>query len=70
MCIRDALVFHCLEISPQSNDLTFNSGGDGAHTGVAHEDFVDIGVAYVIVGIFFVVLIALVIILPNPDAAS
>jgi len=28
-------------------------GGDGAHTGVAHEDFVDIRVAYIIVFVLF-----------------
>ena len=28
-------------------------GGDGAHSGVAHEDYVDIEVAYIVVAIFF-----------------
>jgi hypothetical protein len=47
-------------------DLYINSGGDGAHTGVAHEDFVDIRVAYIIVFVLFFLIIFLVMVLPNP----
>jgi hypothetical protein len=41
-------------------------GGDGAHTGIAHDDYVDIEVAYALAGIFFFIIILLVWILPTP----
>lgn len=45
-------------------------GGDGAHSGVADEDYVDIEVAYIVVGFFFVIIILLGWLLPNPDAMA
>mmetsp|Transcript_15198 Transcript_15198/g.22748 ORF Transcript_15198/g.22748 Transcript_15198/m.22748 type:complete len:180 (-) Transcript_15198:222-761(-) len=41
-------------------------GGDGAHSGVAHDDNVDIGVAYIFVVFFFVVTMTLGWVLPMP----
>lgn len=41
-------------------------GGDGAHSGVAHEDFVDIGVAYILVGIFFLIILVITLTFPTP----
>jgi hypothetical protein len=41
-------------------------GGDGAHSGVAHEDFVDIGVAYILVGIFFLTILVICLTFPTP----
>lgn len=34
-------------------------GGDGAHTGVAHDDFVHIGVAWVFVSILMITIVVL-----------
>lgn len=42
-------------------------GGDGAHTGVADEDYVDIEVAYLVVGVLFFFIIILNFILPTPS---
>lgn len=36
-------------------------GGDGAHTGVAHEDFVDIQVAWIIVSIMMFTIITITV---------
>lgn len=41
-------------------------GGDGAHSGIAHDDYVDIEVAYILVGFLFVMILFLVWILPTP----
>lgn len=43
-------------------------GGDGAHTGVAHEDFVDIHVAWIIVSImmFIIIILSAAFISVNP----
>lgn len=43
-------------------------GGDAAHSGVADDDYVDIGVAYIIVGTLFVVILVLAAMLPPPVA--
>ena len=42
-------------------------GGDGAHTGVAHDDYVDIKVAWTILSILFWVMMFLVFVMPWPD---
>ncbi len=41
-------------------------GGDGAHSGIAHDDYVDIEVSYALAGVFFVAIIFSVWILPTP----
>mmetsp|Transcript_11179 Transcript_11179/g.20927 ORF Transcript_11179/g.20927 Transcript_11179/m.20927 type:complete len:186 (-) Transcript_11179:178-735(-) len=40
-------------------------GGDGAHSGIAHDDYVDIEVAYILAGFLFFVILFLVWILPT-----
>jgi hypothetical protein len=41
-------------------------GGDGAHSGIAHDDYVDIRVAYMVVGVVFFFIIVLGWLLPMP----
>ena len=41
-------------------------GGDGAHSGNANDDKVDIGVAYIVVGFFFALIMFLGWVLPMP----
>jgi hypothetical protein len=41
-------------------------GGDGAHSGIAHDDYVNIEVAYILVGFLFLVILFLIWILPTP----
>jgi hypothetical protein len=41
-------------------------GGDGAHSGVAHEDFVDIRVAILILGALFVTFLFIIFVVPWP----
>lgn len=41
-------------------------GGDGAHSGIAHDDYVDIRVAYMVVGVLFFFIIVLGWLLPMP----
>ena len=45
-------------------------GGDMAHTGVAHEDFVDIKVAYIIVAFLFITIFFLGWALPTPAVVT
>jgi len=42
-------------------------GGDGAHTGVSHDDYVDIKLAWIIVAFLFAILLMIEFTVPWPD---
>lgn len=45
-------------------------GGDGAHSGVVHGDFVDIRVAVCILGVLFIIFLLLVFCIPWPEGGD